>query len=134
MKQGFDQKLVNEKLEKVEKLVTRVDLLQKKDQEQKIQNTFQWYWHILDYQALLLLIAKTGTSSKPANLWSQFFLIKHVLMEFHWVVTYFTYVNDSYHNLINQLNVINEAVLKVLCYFQFLKNTKYVRIVLNHFW
>ena len=68
MKQGFDQKLVNEKLEKVEKLVTRVDLLQKKDQEQKIQNTFQWYWHILDYQALLLLIAKTGTSSKPANL------------------------------------------------------------------
>ena len=40
LKQGFDQKLVDETLEKVEKLVIRVDLLQEKDQEPKIQNTF----------------------------------------------------------------------------------------------
>ena len=34
---------------------------------------------------------------------------------------------------INDQCTKNEEISKVLCYIQFLKNTKYVRIVLKHF-
>ena len=34
---------------------------------------------------------------------------------------------------INDQCTKNEEIFKVLCYIQFLKNTKYVRIVLKHF-
>ena len=31
------------------------------------------------------------------------------------------------------LTLANDLAFKVLCYLQFLKNTKFVRIILNHF-
>ena len=72
MKQGYDQKLVDEQLEKVDKLV-RDDLLQEKDQEQQDPKHAPL---ILTYNRFLLNItdffAKTGTSSKPAKIYGEY--------------------------------------------------------------
>ena len=55
LKQGYDQKLNDKQLEKVDKFV-RDDLLQEKDQEQQDQQLF----------------AKTGTSSKPTKVYGNY--------------------------------------------------------------
>ena len=61
MKQGYDQKLVDEHLETVDKLV-RDDLQQEKDQEQR--SNF--------YRTLQQLFTKTGTFAKPTKIYENY--------------------------------------------------------------
>ena len=72
LKQGYDQKLDDEQLEKVDKLV-RDNLLHEKDKKQQdpkhIPLIFTYNWFLPTLQQLF---TKTGTSSKPINIYENY--------------------------------------------------------------
>ena len=67
LKQGYDQKLVDQQLEKVVKLV-RDDLLKEKDREQQDPKRIPLILTINFYRTLQQVFTRTGTSSKPTKI------------------------------------------------------------------